>query len=191
MPPVRPVAAAERTAVRQDPHIGLITGPVGVTAVAEAHRPGIGVVAVAMSAMIALVALAGTALAGRAGATLLLIGSAVPVGCVVAVALVNRLAIRRGLASECRFVMRAEDGRSVAWTLHGAAPTGVPRTGDLVRVLPGPRRRARAVEVLAGPDGPVVRRLTGRALLAPVQWTGVALAVALLAFTTAVLYGAL
>lgn len=43
--------------------------------------------------------------------------------------------------------------------------------------------------MLAGPDGPVIRRLTGSGLPAPVQWAGLALAVVLLAFTTAVLFG--
>ena len=176
--------------VRRDPHIGLITGPVNYAPVAPAHRPGIGVVAVAMSAVLALAALAATALAGRAGPGLLVTGAVIAVGCVATVAVANLLAIRTGMGSECRFVLRAETGRSVTWTLHGAPPAGLVRTGDLVRIVPGAGGRARAVEVLAGPDGPVVRRVTGRGLLAPVQWAGLALAVVLLALTTAVLFGA-
>jgi hypothetical protein len=85
--------------------------------------------------------------------------------------------------------MRAETGRTATWTLLGADPDGVLRAGDLVRIVPGPGNQARTVEVLAGPDGPVVRRLNGRGLLAPVQWAGLALAAALLVMTTAVLYG--
>ncbi|GID31990.1 hypothetical protein [Paractinoplanes brasiliensis] len=191
-PGPRPPAApgdTEPAAVRRDPHIGLVTGPVTYTAVAEAHRAGIGVVAVVMSAVIAMVALLATALAGRAGGVLLLTGSALIAACVTAVVLADRLAIRRGMGSECRFVLRAETGRSVTWSLHGAPRNDLLRTGDLIRVVPGPRRQARAVEVLAAPDGPVVRRLTGGGLLAPVQWSGLALAVVLLAFTTAVLFG--
>jgi hypothetical protein len=178
-------------AVRRDPHVGLITGPVDVTEVAADHRPDIGVVAVVMSAVIAAAALIATALAGRAGVLPLVAGSAVPVVAVVAVVVANRFAVRRGLASQCRFVVRAETGESVTWTMTGAAPTGVLRTGDLVRVVPGSGRWARTVDVLAGPDGPVIRRLTGRTGPVPVQWIGVAVAAALLVFTTAVLFGAL
>ncbi|MGK5682170.1 hypothetical protein [Actinoplanes sp. URMC 104] len=191
-----PADGAGAEAVRKDPHVGLIAGPVTFTQVAEAQRPGIGVVAVAMSAVIALVALVATALAGRAGTGLLVVGSAVVVVCVAAVALADRLALRRGLASECRFALRAETGETVVWTLHGAGQSSVLRIGDLVRVVPdggrgsGPGRKARSVDVLAGPDGPVLRRLAGRSLLAPVQWAGLALAVVLLALTTAVLFGA-
>lgn len=190
-PPAPAGAVPPQPAVRQDPHIGLITGPVGYTRVVDPNRTGIGVVAVAMSAVFALVAVVATALAGRTGLAHLLIGTVVPVACVAAVAWANRLAVRRGLGSECRFVLRAETGRSVTWTLRDAGPTDVPHTGDLVRVVPGSGRAARAVEVLAGPDGPVVRRLIGRTRLAPVQWAGLALAAALLVLTTAVLFGAL
>ena len=188
-PPAAEPSAAEPPEIRRDPHIGLITGPVNYAPVAAAHRPGIGVVAVAMSAVLALAALAATALAGRAGPGLLVTGAVIAVGCVAAVAVANLLAIRGGMGSECRFVLRAETGRSVTWALHGAPPAGLVHTGDLVRVVPGAGGRARAVEVLAGPDGPVMRRVTGRGLLAPVQWTGLALAVVLLALTTAVLFG--
>jgi hypothetical protein len=191
-PPPAPKQAAPKppAPIRQDTLIGLITSPMSYTDVAAAHRPGIGVVAVAMSATIALVAIVATAIAGRAGAGLLLIGSAVPLACLVVVALADRLALRSGMGSECRFVVRAETGESVAWTLHGAARAAAPRTGDLVRIVPGGKGKARAVEVLAGPDGPVVRRITGKSLLAPVQWAGLALAVVLVALTAAVLHGA-
>ncbi|MFI5889769.1 hypothetical protein ACIA5D_06570 [Actinoplanes sp. NPDC051513] len=224
--PKPPVAtdAADPSAVRRDPLIGLITSQVTYTKGVQAGRPGIGLVAVAMSAVITLAALVATALAGATGAPLLVIGSAISIASVAVVALANRLAVRRGMASECRFVMRAETGRSAAWTLRGAPQTGQLRTGDLIRIVPakrivpgakgngpsakgmvpgakgnrpsakgnvpGAKGRARAVEVLAGPDGPVVRRITGRRLLAPLQWAGLALAVVLLALTTAVLNGA-
>jgi hypothetical protein len=176
-------APAEPDKVRQDPHIGLITGAVSFTKDAEAHRPGIGVVAVGMSAVICVLALVAT------GSGSLVTGSAVALACVAAVVVANRLAIHKGLRSKCRFAMRAETGRTTTWTLLGASAEGVLRAGDLVRIVPGPRGRARAVEVLAGPDGPILRRLSGRALLAAVQWAGLALAAALLAMTTAVLYG--
>jgi hypothetical protein len=188
-PPPIP-AAAEPPPVRRDPLIGLITGPVSYTRVTQDHRPGIGVVAVAMSAVIAAAALVATALAGRAGTGLLVVGTVLIVVCAGAVAVANRLAIRGGMGSECRFVLRAETGRSTAWSLHGAPQTGVLHTGDLVRIVPGAKGKARAVEVLAGMDGPVLRRLEGRGLLAPLQWAGLAVAVALLALTTAVLWGA-
>jgi hypothetical protein len=190
--PPAPAETAEpaEPVVRRDPHVGLITGPVDVTEVAADRRPDIGVVAVVMSAVIAVAALVATALAGRAGALPLMAASTAPVVSVLAVVLINRIAVRRGLSSQCRFFIRSETGESVAWTMHGAAQAGVLRTGDLVRVVPGAGHRARVVEVLAGPDGPMIRRLTGRTRPAPVQWIGVAIAVALLVLTTAVLFGA-
>jgi hypothetical protein len=99
------------------------------------------------------------------------------------------VATRRGLPPDHRFVLRAETGTSVAWTLRGSVPAGALRTGDLIRVVPGPRSRARAVEVLAGPDGPVLRRLTAGRLTAPARVAGLALAVFLMALLAAVLHG--
>ena len=192
-PGPRPPAAtggAGSAAPRRDPHVGLVTGPVKVTAVAETQRTGVGVVAVAMSAVIVLAALVAAVLAGRAGPVLLLVGSAVAVLAVAAVAGAHRVAIRRGTASVCRFALRAETGTVVAYTLRGADPAGAPHTGDLVRVVPGRDGTARVVEVLAGLHGPVVRRVTGSGLLAPVQWAGLGLAFGLLAFAGTVLNGA-
>jgi hypothetical protein len=181
-PPDPPVEAPP---VRRDPHIGLIAGPVTFTRVAEAHRPGIGVVAAGMSALISVLALVAT------GSGFLVPGSLLALAGAAAVVGADRLGIRRGLESRCRFAVRTEVGRLATWTLLGAGREGLLRPGDLVRVVPGAGGRARAVEVLAGPDGPVVRRLNGRRQPAPMQWAGLAVALVLVVMTVAVLYGML
>ncbi|MFG1607783.1 hypothetical protein [Actinoplanes sp. NPDC049265] len=205
-PPVAtpPEPGAEPGDVRRDPYVGLITSPVTVTPASGGDRTSPGVVAVAMSAVIALFAVAATALAGRAGAVVLGLGAGAPILCVATVAVARRLAARGGLTSECRFTVRSEAGRSDTYVLRGAARTALLRTGDLVRIRPGrpglawlvevPDRRvevlARRVEVLAGPDGPVVRRFTARSAATAGQWLGLVLSAALLVLTLSILIGA-
>ncbi|MDP9793143.1 hypothetical protein J2S43_001655 [Catenuloplanes nepalensis] len=60
-----------------------------------------------------------------------------------------------------RFRVRERAGRSSDHVMYGELTNVPPRPGELVR-LSGRRCVVRTVEVLAGPDGPVSRRVTAR-----------------------------
>lgn len=169
--------------------VGLIAGPVTITRLGAEHRSAPGVVAVALSAVITLTAVAGVALAGRADSLTVLAGTVLPALGVAGVGAAHLLARRRGGPAECRFTLRTETGRLRPCVLRGAVHADVLRTGDLVRFVPGRWGGTGAVEVLAGLTGPVIRRVTGGGALPPVQWAGLGTAAALLALTVVVLYG--
>ncbi|MDI6097131.1 hypothetical protein QLQ12_00725 [Actinoplanes sp. NEAU-A12] len=175
----------------------MITGSVRITAAALPSRSVPGLLAVSAAALISIAAIVGRSLSGGVGTGLLLVGLLVPLLVVAAVVAAQRW-VPAGAGSNAvwEFTVRAASGSTVHVVLRTDAPRDSLRSGDLVRLTPsrsGSLARAatgrggsvRAVEVLAALDGPVIRRVTATAALPPAQILGLALAVALLAETIA------
>jgi hypothetical protein len=143
---------------------------------------------VAVTTVLTLSGTIGHLLSGHAHPLLLLVGVAMPLT-FLAVAVVLDRWDRRAAETVHHFQLRAGDATTRPYRLHGPLPTGVLNTGDLVRLAPGRGNAVRAIEVLAALDGPVVRRLTGRAMVPPVQLVCLILAGVLVTTTVAILLG--
>ncbi|MEU4164505.1 hypothetical protein [Actinoplanes sp. NPDC026670] len=182
------------------PAAGVVAGPVRVTAATVPTGSVPGLVAVSAAALICVAAWAGRALTGEIGSGLLAAGVITPLLVVAAVVVAHRrYPAPSGADTVWEFTVRAGDGTRIPVLLRTGAPRGSLRPRDQVRLVParpgrrgvparsGRGRAVQAVEVLAGPDGPVLRRIAASPALSPVQRAGLFLAVLLLAATVATL----
>jgi len=131
------------------------------------------------------------ALASGVGSTEILLGVVLPILVVAAITLLRHRTAKTPATAVRHFTLRTTSGESVPYSLRDGQPIDALRTGDLVRVVPGRRGTARAIEVLVGLNGPVVRRLENRLTPALPEWAGFAAAAALVTTGVAVLLGAL
>ncbi|GAA0452294.1 hypothetical protein Ade02nite_00210 [Paractinoplanes deccanensis] len=166
-----------------DAQVGLVAGPVAVT---RAGAPPLRTPVVTAVAASAALAMAATGVRAVLGDPPLLLGLALPPVLLVAVIVAQLL----GRAGERRFTVRTTAGRSVDYTLSDDGPADALRHNDIVRVTTGRDGGVRTVEVLAGLNGPAVRRLTARPALGPVAWLGYAAAALLVIVAGWVLLGA-
>jgi hypothetical protein len=168
------------------PLIGVIAGPVQSSAVPATAHTMPGLVAVIITAVIALAATAGRALAGGLPHPLLVAGLLAPPLLVAAVAVAARAG--GGAGSTRRFTLRPATGPATHHTLRVAHSGETLNRGDLVRLVSG-RRGLRAVEVLTTLNGPVIRRVAAAPAVPPAQVAGLAVAAALLAAAALLLLG--
>lgn len=170
---------------------GVVAGPVRITAATVPSGSAPGLVAVSAAALICVAAWIGRALTGEVGAGLLVAGVVGPPALVAVVAVAHRRFPAAGGADTVwEFTVRAVGGARVPVVLRTAAPRGSLKSRDPVRLVParsGRRGAVRAVEVLATPDGPVLRRIVASPALPPVQWAGLLLAAVLLVVTVVTL----
>ncbi len=193
-PPAAPAPPPEGPAAPATPQdtVGLIAGPVRMTKPTLSEKSSPGLVAVAIAAGLTLVATGGRALTGGVGLGLLLAGIVLPLVLVAAVAVIRHRAARSPASSGGsvrHFTVRTTAGLSVPGIVRDGQPADALRTHDLVRLVKGRRGRIRAVEVLAGLNGPVVRRLVDRPALGAAEWAGFASAAVLLAVAAVILLG--
>jgi hypothetical protein len=177
------------------PVAGVVAGPVRVTAATVPSGSAPGLVAVAAAALICVAAWTGRALTGEVGAGLLTAGIVLPLALVAGVAVAHRRFPASGGADAVwEFTVRVAGGVRVPVSLRTGAPRGSLGPRDPVRLVParsGRRGAVRAVEVLATPDGPVLRRIVASPALSPVQRAGLLLAALLLVVTVVILLTAL
>ncbi|WP_433795160.1 hypothetical protein [Actinoplanes sp. CA-252034] len=169
---------------------GVVAGQVRVTAATVPSGSAPGLVAVSAAALICVAAWTGRALTGDVGAGLLTAGIVIPLLLVAAVAVAHRRRPAGVADAVWEFTVRIADGSKAPVLLRTDAPRGSLGPRDPVRLIParsGRRGAVQAVEVLAAPDGPVLRRITASPTLSPVQLAGLVLAAILLAATAAIL----
>jgi hypothetical protein len=170
-----------------DPHVGLVAGPVHVDRPEWTVASSPGLVAAAVAALLAMLAVLVRAAFGDMDGVLLLVGLVGPVVVVAICAGTQWRSLRNGSDALLRFTVRMSTRRSVSHDLRSDLSRQTLVTGDIVRVVTGPRGAVRAVEVLATLDGPVLRRLERRPVMTPVQWAGVGASAGLLLEAVAVL----
>ncbi|WP_203679754.1 hypothetical protein [Actinoplanes siamensis] len=180
-------AGPSRRRQDSDEFVGLVAGPVVITRATVSGQAPPGLLAVAVAALITLAAAGGRALRGGAGFGVVLLGVALPLLVVTGVAVEQ---FRASTGKVRQFTVRTRDGRSTPFTLRDDEPRDALRANDVVRVTPGRGGTARTVAILAGMDGPVVRRLAGHPALPRSVRLGFAGAALLLAVTALLLAGA-
>jgi hypothetical protein len=169
------------------PVAGVVAGQVRITAATVPSGSAPGLVAVSAAALICIAAWIGRALTGEVGAGLLVAGIVIPPALVTAIAVAHRRFPATGGADTVwEFTVRADGGARIPVSLRTAAPRGSLGPRDPVRLVParsGRRGAVQAVEVLATPDGPVLRRIVASPALPPVQRAGLLLAALLVVAT--------
>lgn len=144
--------------------------------------------AVAVTSTLTVAGTAGRLLSGHAHLGLLMAGVVLPLAVLAGAVALHRWD-RRAAETVHHITVRATDATSRAYRWRGPLRPGTLNRGDLVRLVPGRGDTVRVVEVLAALDGPVLRRLTGRPEVPPLQLVNLLLALALTATTAAILLG--
>ncbi|XVU23527.1 hypothetical protein ACQPZJ_40730 [Actinoplanes sp. CA-054009] len=95
---------------------------------------------------------------------------------------------RRRAGTDVRdFTVRTAAGESVRYEIRDGSPADALRLNDIVRVTTDRNGGVRVVDVLAGLDGPAVRRLTARTARRNPGWVVYAVAAVLVIVAIAVL----